>query len=84
MSIARARRPGHIEPRFLNAGRRRSALRLEPAFWRALEDIAGERRLSIEELLRDIAPPRRGRFVAEDVRTAVLAHYWRPGEAVLD
>ena len=67
----------------MNVGRRRAALRLEPAFWRALEDIARQRRLEIEELLRDIAPPRRGRFVAEDVRTAVLAHYWRP-EAALD
>jgi predicted DNA-binding ribbon-helix-helix protein len=83
MTVARPRRPGHIEPRFLGVGRRRCALRLEPAFWRALEDIAGERRMEIEELLRDIAPPRRGRFVAEDVRTAVLAHYWHP-EAALD
>jgi predicted DNA-binding ribbon-helix-helix protein len=83
MTAFRPRRPGHIEPRFLSVGRRRAALRLEPAFWRALEDIARERRLEIEELLRDIAPPRRGRYVAEDVRTAVLAHYWQP-EVALD
>lgn len=83
MNGRRQRRPGHIEPRFLNVGLRRASLRLEPAFWRALEDIARERRLEIGELLRDIAPPRRGRFSAEDVRTAVLAHFWRP-EATLD
>jgi predicted DNA-binding ribbon-helix-helix protein len=83
MRTLRRLRPGHVEPRFLAVGRRRTALRLEPAFWHAIEDIARERRLEIEELLRDIAPPRGGRFVAEDVRTAVLAQYWRP-EVELD
>jgi predicted DNA-binding ribbon-helix-helix protein len=77
-------RPGHIEPRFLGEGRRRYALRLEPAFWRALEDMAGERGVAIEELLRDILPARAGRARAEDVRVAVLAHFWRPEDASLD
>ncbi|MCM0019753.1 MAG: ribbon-helix-helix domain-containing protein [Tagaea sp.] len=80
---AHPRRAGHVEARFVSVGRRRAALRLEPAFWRALEDIAIERRLQIEELLRDIAPPRSGRFVAADVRTAVLGHYWH-AQAELD
>jgi predicted DNA-binding ribbon-helix-helix protein len=83
MSVIYPRRPGYVEPRFLSVGRRRAALRLEPAFWRALEDIAADRRLEIEELLRDIAPPRGGRYVAADVRTAVLAHYWQ-AQAALD
>ncbi|MCA3248351.1 MAG: ribbon-helix-helix domain-containing protein [Tagaea sp.] len=78
MKLVRPRRPGHVEPRYLPVGRRRCALRLEPAFWRALEDIARERQLDVEGLLQDIAPPRRGRYVAEDVRSAVLAHYWHP------
>lgn len=65
-----------VEPRFVRIGDRRTALRLEPVFWAALEEIADERGQAVEELLRDIVPPPPPRNLTSRVRVAILAQYW--------
>ncbi len=65
-----------VEPRFVRIGARRTALRLEPVFWAALEEIADERGQAVEELLRDIVPPPPPRNLTSRVRVAILAQYW--------
>ena len=67
---------GIVEPRFVRIGDRRTALRLEPVFWAALEEIADERGQAVEELLRDIVPPPPPRNLTSRVRVAILAQYW--------
>jgi len=65
-----------VEPRFVRIGDRRTALRLEPVFWAALEEIADERGQAVEELLRDIVPSSSSRNLTSRVRVAILAQYW--------
>lgn len=65
-----------VEPRFVRIGDRRTALRLEPVFWVALEEIAKERGQAIEELLRDIVPSPSPRNLTSRVRVAILAQFW--------
>lgn len=65
-----------VEPRFVRIGGRRAALRLEPIFWAALEEIADERGQAVDELLRDIVPPPPPRNLTSRVRVAILAQYW--------
>jgi predicted DNA-binding ribbon-helix-helix protein len=73
---ARRRLDDIVEPRFVRIGPRRTALRLEPVFWAALEAIADERGQAVEELLRDIVPPPPPRNLTSRVRVAILAQYW--------
>ncbi len=65
-----------VEPRFVRIGDRRTALRLEPVFWAALEEIADERGQAVDELLRDIIPLPPPRNLTSRVRVAILAQYW--------
>ncbi|MBL0931184.1 MAG: ribbon-helix-helix domain-containing protein [Alphaproteobacteria bacterium] len=65
-----------VEPRFVRIGTRRTALRLEPIFWAALQEIADARGQAVEELLRDIVPPPPPRNLTSRVRVAILAQYW--------
>jgi predicted DNA-binding ribbon-helix-helix protein len=80
-SAGSKRRFGDVEPRFVWIGKQRAALRLEHAFWAALETMAVNRGLGVEELLRDIVPPPVPRNFTERVRIAILTHYWRVDES---
>lgn len=65
-----------VEPRFIRIGGKRAALRLEPVFWAALQEIADSRGQAVEELLQDIVPPPLPRNLTSRVRVAILAQYW--------
>jgi predicted DNA-binding ribbon-helix-helix protein len=53
----------------------RTSIALEPEFWRGLEAIAAERKLSLAGLVREIDETRETTNLSSAVRLAVLAYY---------
>jgi predicted DNA-binding ribbon-helix-helix protein len=64
-----------LEKRSLTLAGHRTSVSLEPAFWAALEEIAGNRRLSVSALIGQIDEARGTDNLASALRLAVLAWY---------
>lgn len=56
-------------------GRRRTSLRLEPAMWQALEEVAGNSGLTIHEVCTLIDERRRESSLTAAVRVFLLSYY---------
>jgi len=53
----------------------RNSLRLEPAFWSALEELAQERGITVNKLAGEIAAGAGERSLAGEVRRYLIQHY---------
>jgi predicted DNA-binding ribbon-helix-helix protein len=56
-------------------GRRRTSLRLEPAMWQALEEVASDSDLTIHELCTMVDSRRRESSLTAAVRVFLLSYY---------
>jgi len=54
---------------------RRTSVRLEPAMWRALEEICVDNGLTIHEFVTDVDTRRRESSLTAAIRVALLMHY---------
>ncbi|HXV24228.1 MAG TPA: ribbon-helix-helix domain-containing protein [Alphaproteobacteria bacterium] len=69
------RRGSTLLNRNIWVGRRRTSLRLEPAMWQALEEVAGDGGLTIHELCTMIDSRRRESTLTAAVRVFLLCYY---------
>jgi len=72
---ARGRHDSTLLNRNVWIGRRRTSLRLEPAMWQALEEVAGNSGLTIHEVCTLIDERRRESSLTAAVRVFLLSYY---------
>jgi predicted DNA-binding ribbon-helix-helix protein len=60
-------------------GSRRTSVRLESAFWAALQDIAQQQQRTVNRIVTEIAGRRREYSLASAIRVYVLEYYQAQG-----
>jgi predicted DNA-binding ribbon-helix-helix protein len=74
-AVPRGRRDSTLLNRNIWIGRRRTSLRLEPAMWQALEEVAATSGLTIHQLCTMIDERRRESSLTAAVRVFLLLYY---------
>jgi predicted DNA-binding ribbon-helix-helix protein len=74
-AATQGRRDSTLLNRNIWVGRRRTSLRLEPAMWQALEEVAAGSGLTIHELCTLIDSRRRESSLTASVRVFLLCYY---------
>jgi predicted DNA-binding ribbon-helix-helix protein len=67
----------YLEKRSMKLGERRTSVALEPAFWRALEDVARKRGMTLTRLVGEIEAQSDAHCLASAARLFALRN-WKP------